>query len=310
LPVLSIIVPARNNPEFTANCLATILFSVSRLNLNCEFILVDDASAPEEKILDVFRQHRANATGHQTKIVRSRKHQHYSGVFSLGLHFATRDIIFFISNDMLVTPSFLQAVLLVSSLSREFGIVRGTSNYTDSHPEHWVEAKEPLKNFPDVDTFSRGVFSGNGCAFVEDKVLSGDAILLKRDLIEKIGVLDLRFFGYFGDVDFGMRAHLAGFKLVCAKGAWLFHEGSGHVKGDMARDKTLTLEKARDQRFAMVETAYQEFRKKWGISSPEIWGGGGSAESIHFFDRARAYADRAELKYDFPLPVLDDVETY
>ena len=82
--MLSIIVPARNNAQLTATCLATILFSVSRLNLNCEFILVDDASAPEERILDAFRLHRANAMGHETKIVRSRKHQHYSGVFSVG----------------------------------------------------------------------------------------------------------------------------------------------------------------------------------------------------------------------------------
>ena len=35
-------------------------------------------------------------------------------------------------------------------------------------------------------------------------------------------------FGYFGDIDYGVRAHLAGFKLVCAKGAWLFHE-TGHA---------------------------------------------------------------------------------
>ena len=59
----SIIVPARNNAQFTATCLASLLFSVSRLNLNCEFILIDDASAPEEKVLDAFRLHRANAIG-------------------------------------------------------------------------------------------------------------------------------------------------------------------------------------------------------------------------------------------------------
>jgi glycosyltransferase involved in cell wall biosynthesis len=163
--VPSIIVPARNNAEFTATCLASILFAVSRLNLNCEFILVDDASAPEEKVLDAFRAHRANAIGHQTKIVRSRRHQHYSGVFSVGLHFATRDIVFFISNDMI--PSFLQAILLVSSLSRDFGIVRGTSNYTDSHPEHQVEPKEQLKTFQEIDNFSRSVFSANSCRYVE-----------------------------------------------------------------------------------------------------------------------------------------------
>ena len=304
----SIIVPARNAPEATAHCLASLLFSVTRLNLKCEFILVDDASDPAEKILDVFRQHRTNAAGHETKIIRSRKHQHYSGVFSIGLNCATRDVVFFISNDMIVTPTFLQATLLVSSLSRDFGIVRGTSNYTDSHPEHEVEPKERPKNFQEVDVFSRNVFSANACRYVEDQLLSGDAILLKRSLIERIGVLDLRFFGYFGDVDYGMRAHLAGFKLVCAKGAWLFHEGSGHVKYEMAR-RAVTIDEARDRRMTLVETAYREFRKKWHLPGPEVWGGGGGApDALHFFAQARTQAGRVELKCEFPASVLDDLE--
>ena len=303
--MLSIIVPARNNGEFTANCLASILFSVSRLHLNCEFILVDDASEPEEKVLDAFRQHRANARGHETKIVRSRKHQHYSGVFSIGLNFATRDVVFFISNDMLVTPSFLQAILIVSSLSRDFGIVRGCSNYTDSHPEHQVEPKEVPRNFQEVDAFSRSVFNNNACRYVEDGVLSGDAILIKRSLIERIGVLDLRFFGFFGDIDYGMRAHLAGFKLVCAKGAWLFHEGSGHVKFETIRRPQMTHDELHNRRMGLVNAAYRQFREKWQIQSPVNFDG---LQSIYFFDHARAQADAVEIAYTLPPDVLSDVE--
>lgn len=49
--MISIIVPARNNADFTATCLASILFAVGRLNLQCEFVLIDDASAPEDNVL-------------------------------------------------------------------------------------------------------------------------------------------------------------------------------------------------------------------------------------------------------------------
>ena len=303
----SIIVPARNNSELTTTCLQTLLFSVTRLGLNCEFILVDDASAPEEKILDSFRQLRARATGHEVKIIRSRKHQHYSGVFSIGLHHATRDIVFFISNDMFVTPTFLQALLLVSALSREFGIVRGTSNYTDSHPDHQVEPKEKLKTYREIEGFSRNVFDANGCRYVEDQVLSGDAILLKRSLIERIGVLDLRFFGYFGDMDYGLRAQQAGFKLVCAKGAWLFHEGSGHVKRELVQHG-LTVDEARDRRMALVERGFQEFRKKWNLATPESWGAGANADPARFLTDVRAHASAVELNYPFPLSALDELE--
>ena len=300
----SIIVPARNHAQFTATCLGSILHALARLNLACEFILIDDASEREEKVLDVFRDYRSKTPGHHFKIVRSNKHQHYSGVFSIGLSLATRDLIFFISNDMVTTPSFFEALLLVSSLSRDIGIVRGTSNYTDSHPEHQIVPPERPKTYPDIDNFSRGQFSANGCAHVEDKLLSGDAILLKRALVERIGVLDLRFFGYFGDVDYGMRTQLAGFKMVCAKGAWLYHEGAGHLKGQM-QAKQVPYAELHVKRMALVDAAYQEFRAKWHLGGPETWE---VHQSADFVAKAMANADRVPLKYDFPASANDDLE--
>lgn len=303
----SIIVPARNNREFTQRCLGTILHSIGALKLKCEIVLIDDESEPDEKLVDLFRQFRSQAAGHEVKIIRSRKRQHYSGVFSIGLHHSTHDVIFFISNDMYVTPRFLQAELLVSALSRDFGIVRGTSNHTDSHAEHMVVPPEMPKAYPDVEAMSHKVFAQNACAYVEDRVLSGDAILIKREVVDKIGVLDLRFFGYFGDIDYGMRAHLAGFKLVCAKGAWLFHEGAGHVKGEMARADNAQFDEFRRRRLEMVDAAYQEFRKKWNIAAPEHYA---ELNSLYFFEQAEAQADRVSLKCDFPLSVLNDLEYY
>ena len=303
----SIIVPARNNPEFTSMCLSTILFAVSRLKLQCEFILVDDASAPEERIVEVFERHRVNATGHETKIIRSRKHQHYSGVFSIGLHHATRDTIFFISNDMLVTPTFLQALTEVSQRSPFIGIVRGTSNHTDSHPEHQVPMNAPPSGYDEVDAFSRSIYRQYGNLVVEDQLLSGDAILIERPLIQRIGVLDLRFFGYFGDIDYGLRAQLAGFRLVCAKGAWLYHQGGGHIWQEIALEKR-SADEVIARRLAMVDAAYQEFRKKWNITAPEHWGAGDGVDPIHLLNTARANAAGVPLQYEFPAAVLDDLE--
>ena len=300
----SIIVPARNHPQFTATCLGSILYSMSRLNLKCEFILIDDASDPSDGILNVFREHRANSPGHNFKIIRSNKHQHYSGVFSIGLNNATRDIIFFISNDMVTTTSFFEAQLLVSSLSREIGIVRGTSNYTDSHPEYQVAPPQPLKSYPDIDQFSRNQFNAHTCAYAVDHLLSGDAILLKRELIEKIGVLDLRFFGYFGDLDYGMRAQLAGFKLVCAKGAWLYHEGGGHLKAQ-AQAKGIPYTDLHAKRLALVDVAYQEFRAKWHLGGQQAWE---VRQSVDFISQAKANAERVAVKYDFPASVNADLE--
>jgi GT2 family glycosyltransferase len=305
--MLSVIIPARNDGPMTARCLEHALGSVDRLKLRCEFLLIDDASAPEERILEIFRQARARGAPHHFTIIRTRTHQHYTGVFSIGLSFATGDPIFFLSNDMLVTPSFLGTQLMVSALGPQFGIVRGTSNYVDSHPEHQVIPNPMPATYPEVEAYSRSVAEANGCAYVEDKLLSGDAVLLKRALVERIGVLDTRFFGYFGDVDYGMRAHLAGFKLVCAKGAWLFHRGGGHVHRESQLAGEADVKAAYRRRLDMVEEAYTLFRQKWGIERPLRYP---EVKESYFFGQAEAAAARVPLKCEMPESILRDVELY
>ena len=294
--MLSVIVPARNDAVATRECLVSAVNSLSTLNMNCEFVLIDDASDPAEGIQQVFQEIRSAAPQHQFKIARTKERVHYTGVFSLGLHLSGKEKVFFLSNDMLITPQFFTAVLGVAALSRDFGIVRGTSNYCDSHPEHAVVPPDFLRRYDDVASFSQAVMGIKGLAFTEDSVLSGDAVLISRSLIDRIGVLDLRFFGYFGDVDYGLRAHLAGFKLVCAKGAWLWHKGAGHVKADAARQKQ-EFEILHAERMKLVDSAYQMFRQKWDPGLPAAYS---ALDSLHLFPMADQNAARIDVKYEYP----------
>lgn len=301
--MISIVVPARNGAPMTANCLKTMLHTCQVLQLPAQLILIDDASDPNENMLGVFRDIKRQATGHDVLIMGARSRLHYTGVFAAGLHFARHENIFFLSNDMAVTPYFLMAVLGVAALSARFGIVRGTSNWVDSHTEHMIEPPKPLPTYGDVAQFSARQFERLGLAFVEDRMLSGDAVLVKRSVVEKIGVMDCRFFGYFGDVDFGMRAHLAGFQLVCAKGAWLHHQGAGHIRTEAARSgRAQALLNA--ERMKLVEAAYQVFREKWDPSLPA------SVSEVGFNDY-NAFSERAplhpELRCDLPSSVLENL---
>jgi GT2 family glycosyltransferase len=66
-----------------------------------------------------------------------------------------------------------------------------------------------------------------GRAAVEDRLLTGDVMLVKRAVLGRVGVMDSRLFGSVGDMDIGLGAQRAGFRLVCATGVWLYHEGAG-----------------------------------------------------------------------------------
>ena len=289
----------------TSSSLSAALHSVGALGQSCEFILIDDASEPGENILAIFQQARKSNARHSFKIFRTRRRQHYTGVFSLGLSIATCDQILFLSNDMVVTPFFISTLMQVCALGGDIGVVRGTSNYADSHPEHTVLPDSGLSNYDEILAFSGKISRRNGISFVEDKLLSGDAVLIKRALVDQIGVMDLRFFGYFGDIDYGMRAHLAGFKLVCAKGAWLLHHGAGHVRREIALDRERSLAAARARRMALVQSAYEKFRDKWGGALPERYD---NEKPLLFFDIAEQNRDRVAVKYDPPAAFRDEYD--
>ena len=301
--MLSVIVPARNNPVLTRGCISAAVQSLDLLQLRGQFILIDDASDPGDGLPALFQELRANAPQHEFVVCRTKKNFHYTGVFSVGLHLSRMEKIFFLSNDMLITPYFFAAVLEVAALDPRFGVVRGTSNYADSHPEHTVVPPNSALRYEDIANFSRQRFETEGIGFAEVELLSGDAVLISRSLVNDIGVLDLRFFGYFGDLDYGMRAHLAGYKIVCAKGAWLWHEGAGHVKA-AARAANLDLSVMSKRRMQLVQAAYAEFRGKWDETLSEKYDG----ETLGYFALAEKNAGRVQLKYELPRAALQDIE--
>jgi hypothetical protein len=145
----------------------------------------------------------------------------------------------------------------------------------------------------------------HGCDFREDKHLSGDAILMKRAMLDRIGVLDMRFFGYFGDIDFGMGAHLAGFRLVSAGGAWLYHTGAGHLIRESVQRGEPDPGGAFQRRMTLVNTAYGRFREKWGGGLPAHYS---DLRSMEFFPQAKAETGRNSLKCELPIALLGDVE--
>jgi hypothetical protein len=119
--------------------------------------------------------------------------------------------------------------------------------------------------------------------------------------------MDLRFFGYFGDVDYGLRAQLAGFKLICAKGAWLYHHGGGHVVREVEKSIDGNRDDAQRQRLELVEAAYQQFRQKWNIAAPPHYT---HNVRLDYRETARKNIDRVELKYELPPSVLESLEYF
>ncbi|GJQ28192.1 MAG: hypothetical protein HBSAPP03_00760 [Phycisphaerae bacterium] len=265
--MISIIVPNRNVRDLAIECLTSIRAAVHALGLapHVEYILLDDQSDDHEQIPELFRQFRAGA-GSEVRAWRFKQRQHYTGAFAFGLSRARGDLVFFISNDIHVTTPWMRTLLAVASLDKSIGVVRGVSNLCDSHEYHQVQP--PVERGPeDFHAFAEYLERAQGLTHVDDALLSGDAILIRRTLLDKVGVLDTRFFGYFGDPDFGLRARRAGFRLVCAKGAWVKHYGQGHIKHEHLATGA-PMDTIHANRMKLVREAFVKFQQKWG--SPPV----------------------------------------
>lgn len=75
---------------------------------------------------------------------------------------------------------------------------------------------------------------------VEVDWISGSGMMVKKEVVDKIGFLDERFFAYWEDADFGTRAKRAGFKVILVPSAKIYHQGSV-VMGRTSPEKTYYL---------------------------------------------------------------------
>jgi GT2 family glycosyltransferase len=198
----------------------------------------------------------------EVRVLRFRRQMHYSHGLTHALSLTPPgDDLLFVSHDMLLTPGCAAALNEQVKSDSTIGIVRPVSEHMDWAKTFVTLPPRPIENLLDASAFAAQVRRERGNEAVEWPMLIGDAMLIRAEVIARIGVFDPRYYGFMGDIDYGVRAARAGFRHVIARGAWLHHDGAGTAKttGDaLAQGEGL-------QR--LVESAYAEFRAKWGESN-------------------------------------------
>lgn len=60
------------------------------------------------------------------------------------------------------------------------------------------------------------------------------AVIIKRDVLDQIGLLDLRYGkGYYEDDDIGIRIQKAGYQCIVCHNSFIFHCGSFSFNNDV-----------------------------------------------------------------------------
>ena len=289
---------ARNVRKSAEQCLHSLQLSIHKLSLESqvEYVLADDASDAGLEVAPAMVEFR-NRTRAPVTVLRFTTRQHYSKAMAHVFSVATGDMVLFVSHDMLVTPAYIRTLLAVAAMDKSFGIVRGTSTFVDCFPQHVIKPAMPPRSMDDVFDFSEYVANFFGMATEPDALLTGDSMLIQRAVFDKIGVFDSKYYGYFGDIDFGVRAVRAGFKMVCAKGAWLLHEGAAFYRQQGAGTDGKAVHEAR---MKVVNAAYLVFRDKWDRNLPPQY------QTFAQIDYGAIARGPAPVGGEFEKPILPD----
>jgi len=252
---ITIGISAYGNSKVTKEALQALFSSAEG---DFELILVDDSSPDDTRTLFLDAQ----KTHNNTQLFGFDENKEYSGSLNAILSHAQGDLVLFLSNDIYVTPSYLSAIVHAAKHNPTYGIVRGCSNFVDNGLDtHNIPLPSNLTDWHDLAEFAANIEQENAGKYLFDTYLTGDAFLVTRAVIDKIGTFDPLFYGYFADHDYGIRARIAGFKLVLARDAYALHNRSSNFD---YLPKHLREQKL-NARWSKIFENWARFKMKYGL---------------------------------------------
>ncbi len=146
------------------------------------------------------------------------------------------DFIFFLNNDATVNPDTLSELIGASRQHPHCGIFGPKVYYSDRPDTIWYAGARRIQGVLAVTHTARGRLDfGQFEKCHEVDYVFAAAMLVRREVFEKTGLFDSRFFLYLEDLDLCLRAQKAGFSLLFVPTAKVWHKGSASTSRNIAR---------------------------------------------------------------------------
>jgi len=224
--------------EGTIPCVESI-FKHTNAN-DFELILVDNASSDgtSDYLRSVEKEHT------NVKVVLNETNKGYAGGNNDGLRAATGDCVVLLNNDTLMTPGWLDALLMPLERERSIGLICPVTN-SAGNEQMIILPSLNAENY--VEVAGRYTAKNKGHLFDTQK-LGFYCVAMRRDVLDKVGMLDEEFgIGMFEDDDYCLRVRKAGYRLVINEGCFIYHKGSLSFKKLVEKDYQSLFEKNRQR---------------------------------------------------------------
>ncbi len=243
---VSIVILTYNNLEYTKKCVASIQKNTRQ---PYELIFVDNASKDNtvkylKKIPDA-------------KLILNRQNVGFPSGCNQGIKEATGEYIVLLNNDVIVPKDWLTGLIECAESDPTFGLVGPMTNNISGFQR---EMDFHIPAGQDFQQFAAAYRNKHKKEWQQVSRLAGFCLLIKKELIEKIGGLDPIFgIGNCEDDDYALRAALSSYRCAIAGDVIVDHFGGGSFLKDGLGAYSNTIKKNEDIFFG-----------KWGIT-PEDW---------------------------------------
>ena len=258
-PLVSIIIPTKNNQKILRRCIRSL--EENATYKNWEIIIIDNNST--EKVTRLYYESLKGtrpATGNTglTKWHDPYKIISYSGPFNfskmnnLAVKHAKGDLLLFLNDDTkIISPNSLEEMVSLCC-QKDVGAVGAKLVYSDDTIQHagisFLKTGAGFHPFQRINE-KKGGYHNIMNVVRECSAVTGACLLTKKEIFERVNQFDENFDLYYGDADLCLKIIESGYHVLYTPHAKLLHEGSYSIR------------KSSDFHFAIEN--HHHFIEKW-----------------------------------------------
>lgn len=220
-PLVSIITINWNSVEHTLAMLESLSHATYP---RIETIVVDNASSGDDAS-------QIEAAFPDVKLIRNDRNEGFTGGNNTGIRVCRGDYVMLLNNDTIVEPDFLEPLVRVVETNRSAGIVSPkilffspaqTIQYAGSTPINFLTVRGSSFGYGERDQGQCDRAGRTGLPH-------GAAMLIRRSVLDDIGLLWDPYFVYYEEYDFAERAKRAGYEIFFEPDSVIHHKQSASI---------------------------------------------------------------------------------
>lgn len=230
-----------NGSRNTRECLESI-DNLNMTGIDLNVVVIDNASEEKLNLEDSFLK---NAS---LEIILNDKNLGFSGGHNLGIKYAfskDAEYVVILNNDTILDKDLVYELLNALDKDAKIGIVSPKIYFAKGSEFHkgrykseelghvfWYAGGDMdwgnvIGKHRGVDEVDKGQYDKQE----EVNFSSGCCMLIRKEVLEKVGFFNEKYFLYYEDNDFSQRVKKAGYKIEYAPKAVLWHKNAGSVGG-------------------------------------------------------------------------------